>query len=93
MGRCMLADAPDHFGGVAAAARRQGRAEQLEKPVSSRAERRGAGKPYNRSTGKSADGERASEGPIVVMKRSNVRGAKRPCWSVTLFDSGEAGAR
>lgn len=93
MERRTLADAPLHFGGVAAAARRPGRAKQLEKPVSSREERRGAGKPYNRTTGKSADGERDSEGPIVARKRRNGRGAKRPCWSVMLFENGEAGAR
>ena len=30
-------------------------------------------------TGKSVDGERDSAGSVVVTKRSNVRGAKRPC--------------
>ena len=30
-------------------------------------------------TGKSVDGERDSAGSVVVRKRSNVRGAKRPC--------------
>ena len=31
------------------------------------------------STGKSVDGERDSAGSVVARKRSNVRGAKRPC--------------
>jgi hypothetical protein len=30
-------------------------------------------------TGKSVDGERDSAGSVVARKRSNVRGAKRPC--------------
>jgi hypothetical protein len=31
------------------------------------------------NTGKSVDGERDSAGSVVARKRSNVRGAKRPC--------------
>jgi hypothetical protein len=31
------------------------------------------------TTGKSGKAERVTEGPVVVEKRSNVRGAKRPC--------------
>jgi hypothetical protein len=39
--------------------------------------------PGNRITGapgKSVEDERESEGSTVAEKRSNVRGAKRPCW-------------
>jgi hypothetical protein len=42
-----LAEAARDFGGVLGTARWQGRAEQLEKPSSSRREIGGAGKPYN----------------------------------------------
>jgi len=42
MGRHTLADVPAYFGGVAAAARGQGRAEQLEKPSSPRLEMGGS---------------------------------------------------
>jgi hypothetical protein len=31
------------------------------------------------NTGKSVDGERESAGSVIARKRSNVRGAKRPC--------------
>jgi hypothetical protein len=31
------------------------------------------------NTGKAVDGERDSAGSVVARKRSNVRGAKRPC--------------
>jgi len=31
-------------------------------------------------TGKAVEDERESEGSIVAVKRSNVRGAKRPYW-------------
>ena len=41
-------DADIDFDGVVAAARWQGRAEQMEKPSSSRRENGGAGSPYNR---------------------------------------------
>jgi hypothetical protein len=42
LGRRTLADAADHSGGVGATAWRQGHAEQLEKPSSSRRENGGA---------------------------------------------------
>jgi hypothetical protein len=32
-------------------------------------------------TGKAVEDERESEGSTVAKKRSNFRGAKRPCWS------------
>jgi hypothetical protein len=38
-----------------------------------------AGSRITGNTGKSAEDERESEGSTVVEKRSNVRGAKRPC--------------
>jgi len=38
---------------------------------------RGAARPYNGDTGKSAEGERVAEGLVVAMKRSNFRGTKR----------------
>ena len=37
------------------------------------------GRPYNRYTGKAAEGERESDGSIVASKRGNARGAKGPC--------------
>ena len=37
------------------------------------------GRPYNRQTGKAAEGERVSDGPEVAMKRGNARGARGPC--------------
>ena len=38
------------------------------------------GRPYNRHTGKAAEGERESDGSEVAAKRGNARGAKGPCW-------------
>jgi len=68
-----------HSGGVLATARWQGHAKQLERPSSSRGEIYGAGSRITGITGKSVEGERDSEGSIVAMRRSNVRGAKGPC--------------
>jgi hypothetical protein len=36
------------------------------------------------NTGKSVDGERVAEGPVVAQKRGNARGAKRPCCCVRI---------
>ena len=46
------------------------------RPVAKSAEQ---GSRITGSTGKSVDGERDSAGSVVARKRSNVRGAKRPC--------------
>jgi hypothetical protein len=46
------------------------------RPVS---EMGGAGSRITGNTGKSVEDERESEGSTVAEKRSNVRGAKRPC--------------
>src|SRR3981081_3316875 len=42
-------------------------------------------------TGKSAKDERESDGPVAVMKRSNVRGAKGPCHLQCLQHRGRQG--
>src|ERR1035437_8796323 len=46
------------------------------RPVAKSAEQ---GSRITGDTGKSVDGERDSAGSVVARKRSNVRGAKRPC--------------
>jgi hypothetical protein len=46
---------------------------------SSRREIGGAGNRITGDTGKSGNGERVTDGPVVAEKRSNVRGAKGPC--------------
>ena len=48
MARRKLTEAANHFGGVLATARWQGRIKQLEKPSSSQREISGAGPTYNR---------------------------------------------
>src|SRR5215467_1169967 len=48
MARRKLTEAANHFGGVLATARWQGRIQQLEKPSSSQREIAGAGPTYNR---------------------------------------------
>src|SRR5262245_35715505 len=45
------------------------------------------------STGKSADDERVSDGPVVATKRGNARGAKGPCCSGFLRRHGRQGCR
>ena len=52
---------------------------QLEKPYPSRREIGGAGIRITGVTRKAVEDERVAEGPVVARKRSNVRGAKRPC--------------
>jgi len=75
-----LTDAVSPSGGVKPTAWWQGYAEQLEKPSSPRREIGGSwvGR-ITGDTGKSADGERVSEGRIRARKRGNARGAKAPC--------------
>jgi hypothetical protein len=75
-----LTDAVRTSGGVKPTAWWQGYAEQLEKPSSPRREIGGSwvGR-ITGNTGKSADGERVSEGCMVARKRGNARGAKAPC--------------
>ena len=41
--------------------------------------------------GKAAEGERAEDGPVVAMRRSNVRGARGPCCYVASPTTREAG--
>jgi hypothetical protein len=65
--------------GLVGTARWQGHAKQLEKPSSPRREIGGAGSRITGDPGKSVEGERDSAGSVVARKRSNVRGAKRPC--------------
>jgi hypothetical protein len=79
MDRRKLTDAVEHSGGVIATARWQGYIEQLEKPYSSRREIGGARNRITGITRKSVEDERVAEGPAVAKKRSNFRGAKRPC--------------
>jgi len=78
MDRRKLTDAAEHSGGVIATARGQGYIEQLEKPYPSRREIDGAGNRITGVTRKAVEDERVAEGPVVAVKRSNVRGAKRP---------------
>jgi hypothetical protein len=58
--------------------RGQGYIEQLEKPYPSRREIVGAGSRITGVTRKAVEDKRVAEGPGVAVKRSNVRGAKRP---------------
>ena len=83
MDRCKLIDAAGRSGGAIATARGQGHIEQLEKPSSSRGEIHGAENRITGDTGKSADGERVAEGPVVAAKQGNACGAKRPCRCAT----------
>jgi hypothetical protein len=43
--------------------------------------RRKQGRVYNRTTGKSPEDARGTEGAVVVPKRGNARGAKGPYYS------------
>src|SRR5712692_530592 len=87
-----LTDATDHSGGVVATARWQGCAEQLEKPSSPRREIGGAKRSrITATTGSRWKGERVTAGSVVAMKRSNVRGAKRPCCLCWLQQQGRQG--
>jgi hypothetical protein len=79
MNRRKLTDAAEHSGGVIATARGQGYVEQLEKPYPSRREIDGAESRITGNTRKAVEDERVAEGPVVAVKRSNVRGAKWPC--------------
>jgi len=38
------------------------------------------GRFYNQNTGKWIEDEKVAEGYVIAKKRSNVRGAKVPCW-------------
>ena len=80
MDRCRLTEAAKHSGGVTATARWQGCAKQLEKPSSPRREIGGAGNRITGDTGKSATGERVTDGSAVAEKQSNFCGAKGPCY-------------
>ena len=78
MDRRKLTDAAGHSGGAIATARGQGYNKQLEKPYPSRREIGGAENRITGITRKAVEDERVAEGPVAV-KRSNDRGAKRPC--------------
>src|ERR1700682_116258 len=80
MARRKLTEAARHSGGVTAAARWQGCAKQLEKPSSPRREIGGERNRITGDTGKSATGERVTDGSVVAEKQSNVCGAKGPCY-------------
>src|SRR6266852_8205893 len=87
-----LTDATDHSGGVVATARWQGCAEQLEKPSSPRREIGGAKRSrITAKTGSRWKGERVAAGSVVAVKRSNVRGVKRPCCLCWLQQQGRQG--
>src|SRR5713101_6647441 len=89
---CRLTDGTRHSGGVTATARWQGCAEQLEKPSSPRREIGGAKRSrITATTGSRWKGERVTAGSVVAMKRSNVRGAKRPCCLCWLQQQGRQG--
>jgi hypothetical protein len=79
MDRRKLTDAAGDSGGAIATARGQGYIKQLEKPYPSRREIGGAENRITGITRKAVEDERVAEGPVVAVKRSNVRGAKRPC--------------
>ena len=74
------ADAAKHFGGVGrdSTVTRSCLAtgEALLVPVVKSAEQ---GSRITGDTGKSAEGESVAVGLVVAVKRSNVRGAKKPC--------------
>ena len=79
--RSQLTDAAGPSGGVLAAARRQGRAEQLEKPSWPRVQiARSKVDLITGDTGKWADSERVTDGLVVAKKAGNSAGAKEPCW-------------
>jgi hypothetical protein len=79
MDRRRLTEETRHSGGVAATARWQGCAKQLEKPSSPRREIGGEANRITGDTGKSGNGERVAEGSVIAEKQSNVCGAKGPC--------------
>jgi hypothetical protein len=79
MDRRKLTDAAGHSGGAIATARGRGSIKQLEKPYPSRREIGGAENRITGITRKAVEDERVAEGPVVVVKRGNARGAKRPC--------------
>jgi hypothetical protein len=43
--------------------------------------------------GKSADGERVADGPVLALKRGNTCGAKGPCWLHASDNMGGRGAK
>lgn len=89
-----MADAVSTSGGVIAAARAQG---HVKATGETRLVPGGNGRSkvghITGSTGKAVEGERESDGHVVVMKRGNARGAKVPCCSATFPPTREAGAR
>ena len=79
--RSQLTDAAGPSGGVLAAARRQGRAEQLEKPSWPRVQiARSKVDLITDYTGKWVQGQRATDGSVVPWKPGNAGGRKGPYW-------------
>lgn len=79
--RMQLTEAPGPSGGVLAAARRQGRAEQLEKPSWSRVQiARSKVDLITGDTGKRVEGQRVADGSVVPRKPGNAGGGKGPYW-------------
>src|SRR2546427_609831 len=71
MARRKLTEAANHFGGVLATARWQGRIKQLEKPSSSQREIAGAGPTYNRRY-REKEGRREGDGPASSSEEAAV---------------------
>ena len=79
--RSQLTDAAGPSGGVLAAARRQGRAEQLEKPSWPRVQiARSKVDLITGDTGKWVEGQRVTDGSVVPWKPGNAGGGKGPYW-------------
>jgi len=79
--RPQLTEAAGPSGGVVATARRQGRAEQLEKPSWPRVQiaRRKVGL-ITGDVGKWVEGQRVTDGPVVPVKPGNSGRGKGPYW-------------
>jgi DNA helicase TIP49 (TBP-interacting protein) len=75
-----LTDTNIHSGGVVAIARQQGHAGQLEKPSSSQKEISWSKvDAITVSAGSVSKDEKVADRFVVVVKRINIRGAKKPC--------------
>lgn len=75
-----LTDTNMHSGGVVAIARQQGHAGQLEKPSSSQKEISWSKvDAITVSAGSVSKDEKVADRFVVVVKRSNICGAKKPC--------------
>ena len=92
-GRRSLADAAERSGGVGSDSTvtrtRRATGEALLAPRRNRRSQVGR---ITGAPGKSANGERVADGPVVATKRGNARGAKGPCCSAFPPTTWEAGA-